>query len=95
MPLPPPPSPSHTKLTIQNFPYPILFQINNMSNPNSYKNKNKMKDQNLYKLSFGVNSGSRSSSSWRSVLNFGSEAGSSYGSDFFCSKFTTNGPGIC
>jgi hypothetical protein len=54
-----------------------------------------MKDQNLYKLSFGVNSGSRPSSSRRSVLNFGTEAGSSYGSGIFPSKFTTNGPGIC
>jgi len=66
-----------------------------MSNPNSYININKMKDQNLYKLSFGVNSGSRSSFSLRSVLDFGSEAGSSYGSGMFCSKFTTNGPRIC
>ncbi len=53
-----------------------------------------MKDQNLYKLSFEVNSGSRSSSSWRWVLNFGSEAGCSYGSGIFFSKFTTNGPGM-
>jgi hypothetical protein len=72
----PPPSPSHTKFTIQKIVYPIFFfQINNVSNPNSYKNKIKIKDQNLYKLSFGVNFGS--SSSQRSVLNFGSEAGSS------------------
>jgi len=54
-----------------------------------------MKDENLYKLSFGVNSSSRSSSSRSWVPNFGSEAGSSYGSRIFCSKFTTNGPGIC
>jgi hypothetical protein len=54
-----------------------------------------MKDQNLDKLSFGVNSGSRSSSSRRSVLNFGSKAGSSYGSGIFGWTFTTNGLGIC
>jgi hypothetical protein len=36
-----------------------------------------MKDQNLYKLGFGVNSGSLSSSIQRWVLNFGSEDGCS------------------
>ncbi len=46
-----------------------------------------MNDQNLYKLSFGVNSGSRSNSNWRAVLNFGSKAGSSYSCGMFCSKF--------
>jgi len=52
-------------------------------------------EPNLYKLSFGVHSGSRSSSSPRSVLDFGSEARSNYGSGFFSSKLTINGPGIC
>ncbi len=53
-----------------------------------------MKNQNLYKLGFGVTFDSRQSSIRRSVLDFGSEAGSSYGFKIFCSKFTTNGLGI-
>ncbi len=45
-----------------------------------------MKDQNLYKLSFGINSGSMSSSSQKWVLILGSEAGCSYVSGIFLLK---------